>query len=206
MKRNIIWVTGPAASGKTWILNELAGYIKTNAILSDAAELLDLNEQDIHHKHHIHPSSTEAFEITSTYPFDEAVRRICMKLLTLNDETVFVELARGKGDRHDIDVSYTRLLDLIPQRVFERSFFVYVQANYETRITRNAKRRKTDYARNVTQESFYTPVEAMRGFFKHDDFQAVQHLIPCPVYTLDNRSASKDELRKDIRRLAKMLI
>lgn len=206
MIRNILWVTGPSAAGKTFVLNKLSGLLSNSIVLTDAAEMLFLNDLDTGHQHHIHPDGKEGFLLTSTYHFDESVRRISKKLLEKpEDQMALVELARGLGDYTNIDLSYARLLGLIPETVFERSSFLYIQASWEERIARNVERRTFGYAQYLERQSFYVPVEAMEGFFRKDDFNEVKDRFPCPVYILENNGITPVELEKRISNAAEIL-
>lgn len=195
MNRNIIWVTGTSASGKTSVIRQLLDKFPEGQILSDAREMLILNEEDVDHRHHIHPGGGEGFLLTSSYHFDESVRRIANRLNALDPNTLaIVEIARGQGDKNDIDLSYRRFLELVPANIFDKSVVLYTQATWETRSIRNTGRRTASYARNVERQSFYVPADAMESFFRTDDFEQVRELFPCPVYIINNENVSEDEL------------
>lgn len=199
MNRNIIWVTGTSASGKTSVIRQLLEKFPEGQILSDAREMLMLNEEDINHQHHIHPNGGEGFFLTTSHHFDESVRRIANRLNILDPNTLaIVEIARGQGDKEDIDLSYRRFLELVPAKVFDKSVVLYTYATWETRSIRNAGRRTTSYARNVERQSFYVPPDAMESFFRTDDLEQVRELFPCPVYTINNENVSENELRQQV--------
>lgn len=205
--RNIIWVTAPSGAGKTFIINELAQYTPDSLILSDAAEILRLNKLDTSHAHHIHPDDGEAFLLTSTYHFDEAVRNICNQLSKIaSDKPVLVELARGKGQYRDIDPSYNRLLELIPPSIMSKSVMVYVRASYAERVVRNNKRRVTNFNHDLIASSFFVPEQAMEGFYEVDDFLTLQkqNSFSCPTYVIENNT-SVDELREQVSVVADQL-
>ena len=203
MKRDIIWITGPAATGKTFVINQLINYFLNNIILTDATEMLYLNKIDDSHSHHIHPGNNEGFLLTSSYHFDESVKRIYRKLLNKsNTSTVLVELARGMGDFVHIDLSYRRFISLLPKQIFNRSIILYVRTNWEKRLVRNLERGKLAFPQKVESQSFHVPIEAMEGFFKKDDFDVVKDSISCPIYILNNESNTKIDLKEKIKDIA----
>lgn len=205
MKRTIIWVTAPAAAGKTTAIRELAKQLQPAQILSDGEEILSLNKDDKEHAYHTHPGHDEAFLLTSSYHFDQAVIRISQRATTETSITL-VELARGVGESTDVDVSYKRLLRLIPSDIFDRSVFVYIKSNRSKRLQRNLHRKKENFAENIKSESFFVPQKAMRDFFIEDDFEMYKDTWPCPVFIIENKDVSLLEYKKHLRRLAETLV
>lgn len=205
MKRTIIWVTAPAAAGKTTAINELTKYLKPRRILTDAGEILALNERDINHVHHIHPNNDEGFLLTSSHHFDQAVRQLSQKLLSneVPSEITLVELARGVGENPNINVSYRRLLALIPPEVFARSIFVYIKSSNSRRQQRNLQRKKVNYAQNIESESFFVPPKAMQDFFIEDDFETHKSKWPCPVYMVENDDVTLVEFKGRLQSMIK---
>lgn len=195
MNENIIWVTGTSASGKTSVIRRLLEKFPEGQVLSDAREMLILNEEDVDHQHHIHPDGGEGFFLTSSYHFDKSVTRIAKKLSNVyEDKLAIVEIARGQGDLKHIDLSYRRFLELVPSCIFEKSVVIYTQASWETRFSRNMERRTTSHARNVERQSFYVPTDAMEGYFRTDDFEQAKESFLCPVFVIDNENSSEEEL------------
>lgn len=204
--RHIVWVTAPSGAGKTEVLKRLADHFSGYDILSDAEEMLKLNKQDVQHEHHVHPNGGEEFLLTSTRHFDGAVRNLSDILRERSDEElIFVELARGKGDMAHIDPSYNRLLQLLPEDIFDRSVFVYVETSHRERMMRNAPRRVENFNDNIKDESFRVPVDAMNGFYKYDDFTEVKDKIPCPVFVIENGDISLQELDERIMETARKI-
>jgi hypothetical protein len=182
-------------------------HFKNSSALADATEILELNKYDTEHVHHVHPRNDEAFLLTSSHHFDQAVVKLSQKLLTDRREgfVTFVELARGIGENAEVDVSYERLVKLIPSELFTRSVFIYIRADTVKRMQRNRLRKRVNYAENIGAESFFVPERAMDEFFKNDDFLDRETLWPCPVYRIENKDAYLDEYKQQLQDLAKLI-
>jgi dephospho-CoA kinase len=203
MKVSYIWITGTSAAGKTFVISELEKHIPNNDLYSDAKEILYLNELDRKHGHHIHPDNGEGFLLIDSTHFDKAVKNICKKLIKgRSKKLAFIELARGIGDNKKIDVSYIKLIDLIPRKVLEESCFIYIKSNWKQRLSRNLNRNKSNYLAN---RSFYVPDTAMKAFFRTDDFPKLQKLLPCPVFVLENNNVSANGFAKKVSKLFKVI-
>lgn len=199
-KRNIIWVTGPSAAGKTVVIDELKKIVMDCEIYTDGAEILYLNSLDINHLHHIHPDGNEGFLLTSNFHFDESIRQLVKKLKDVpEDKKVLVELARGVGNNSEIDLSYSRFIDLVDEEIMGRSVLLYLKSGWEQRLERNKERRVYRIGHDLNKKSFYVPMSAMEGFFRGDDFDKMRSKLNCPVYVLDNQHTNEDELRKKVR-------
>lgn len=196
MQRNIIWVTGSAASGKTTFIEYFTQKFEfPYFLLTDAQEMLELNELDSEHKHHIHPKGEEGFLLTSNYHFDESIRRLVAKSEKELERFLIIEVARGKGSNLQIDLSFKRFLELVSPDIWNRSILIYLKASLDTRKARNDKRRKNNFASGVERESFYVPSNALEQFFLEDDFEEVRDTIPCPLYVVNNGNLERDQLQ-----------
>lgn len=202
MNRNVIWISGQAASGKSTVIRELSTLLPNCRILSDAEEMLRLNQEDVNHLYHSHPHGEGSFLLTSSHHFDTSIRRLVEKLKTETSKTTFVELARGGGAANDIDLSYRRFLEIVPQKIFNSSVFLYIRADWQVRIARNSKRASIP-AVNLERESFFVPAEAMESFFQRDDFDEVKEAFPCPIYEIDNNTLTEDQLQEAARSFLK---
>jgi hypothetical protein len=201
--RNIVWITAPAGAGKTEVLHRLRSHFPASDVISDAQETLVLNRSDTRHEHHTHPHGDDRFLLTSTKHFDGAVKRVVTKLQnTPPDRLVFVELSRGKGNLKHIDTSYAHFLELVPVSIFDRSLFIYIEADSKKRMDRNDRRPATDFAALAKEVSFQVPPAAMKGFYAYDDFAEVRSRFPCPVFVIRNGDISLAGLDREVAAVA----
>lgn len=196
MKRNIVWVTGSAASGKTTFISLLTKKLQIfHKVLTDAQEMLELNKLDIGHKHHTHPKGEEGFLLTSSYHFDESIRRIVDQITQEKEMFFIIEIARGVGTNAKIDLTFRRFIELIPSDVWSRSVLVYFNTPVNIRKDRNNLRRRVGFGSDIRRESFYVPSSAMEQFFLEDDFEKVKDKVDCPIVNVSNIDLTKKELR-----------
>ncbi|RCG19097.1 hypothetical protein DQ384_38110 [Sphaerisporangium album] len=147
----VIWVTGPAACGKSTLTRtvvELLTHERPEAavtVLSDEQLLLEAVAADLGHTHHRHPFGDWRF-VADGYLFDEGVRRISDRLADLvaadPDAVAVVELARG-GHADGVDVTYRHALDLIDPRLWQHSTVVALAVPWPERCRRNLARIRT---------------------------------------------------------------
>ena len=176
--RDIIVVTSSAGGGKTTARLGLAKFLEARGLLckfvSDGKHLVEIVEEDKDEQMHVHPhEGNPAFCITSQYPLDETVRRVVNEIPAAEEgQMILVELARGIGNGWpNLNISFGRLLELIPESIWERAVVLYIDTPWELRDRWNRERRGNS-RKELEGQSFYCPSLAMKVHFRESDFSA----------------------------------
>lgn len=189
--KDVVIAIGPAAAGKTTLLNHLEEKFSLRGLsifrVSDLDMLLGLVDEDHAQRFHIRQAADQ-FEITSPWIYDEAVRRLCAKVETEapNHDILLAEIACGRGTNHDFDISFTHRIGLLPERVISRARVLHIENPLDSRLRLNANR-----------EGFsHTPERVFHGLFQEDE-----HLVDAVelhggiIETISNRGSLELFLR-----------
>lgn len=206
--RDIIIVTSSAGGGKTTARLGLAKFFEAEGLpckfISDGRHLVKIVEEDRDEKMHVHPHEGDpAFCITSQYPLDETVRRVVNEIPVAKErQVILVELARGIGNGWpNLDISFGRLLRLIPEPTWERAVVLYIDTPWELRDKWNRERRGNSRV-ELEGQSFYCPSLAMEVHFRESDF--LNTLAPrlevmgVPVQIIGNHTEGYLEFQKKV--------
>ena len=179
-----IWVTGPFAAGKSFVIehlsNELQKFGKV-AIFLDTAHIIKEVNDDIEGLHHIRHDG--GFTITDNVIHDRILDKLMKEAEAFGGDFFLIEMARvGRDTKGLRDLSYHRLSRHITSKILARSVFIRLNCPYEERARRNECRN------GQTPDGKYRKASAtlMERFSPEDDFRAWKAGINRPVVALDN--------------------
>lgn len=197
---DFIWVAGLPASGKSTFISFLQPLFKKTgkvSVMGDFWVYRKLVEEDVGQRYH-RKFGKGVFLITDSFIPDQAVKQTTAKALQIRGLKL-IEIGRGQDVQGKVDVTFKRMISLLPDSVLARSAFIYLRAPFDLRNERNEKR-------TIGQKIVKRKVNpaAMARLFRKDDFQASRKLLSQPVFVVDN-SSSLLRLRFRAWRLAKKI-
>jgi hypothetical protein len=161
--RNIVIAIGPAAAGKTTLLDYLQRVLESRSArvfrIKDLDILLELITLDIEGKHHV-MHGPDQFEITDNIPYDDAIHvmSIRMEEASRHFDVVLGEIACGSGRQEQIDIRFAHRMGLMSPGVIQKAKFVHVLDPLENRWQRNQERVGFSH----------TPERVFYGLFEQD--------------------------------------
>lgn len=180
MNKQLVWITGRAAAGKSTLMAHLVNTLAVNAtppsVYVDEEILLELVRDDADHVHHWHPHHDHRIAFRTGHLFDECLRVLNARLLDhlSRPGLALIELARG---RHapPIDVTYRKAAEILDSRLWASSLVFRLDVEYAEQVHRNTGR--------TTGTGSGTPAEIMRTLYGEDD-PATFVRLGIPVHTL----------------------
>ena len=178
-----IWIAGPAAAGKTFVIEHLAIILQRKgkvSIISDGAILLKVVSEDIAEVYHT--GQGESLLVTDVAIDDRIHQALIEEIEKYQGDFLLIELARGKDMEGYIDLSYERILRRLTNKILNNSVFVYLACPYEERVKRNKVRHGETLDGNYRR---INPIAVTR-FFQGDDFEQWKDKIGSPFIILNN--------------------
>jgi len=206
--RDIVIVAGTSGSGKTFAWARMEGILTDNDFkvnfISDGEILAGIVQEREEGVHFVHPHPGKpAFCIIHPEPGDETVRRWIKRIPSPQKGKVnVIEVSRGVGKAYpEVDLSFGRLRDLVPGKIWERAIVLLVESPLKLRMEWNVHRRENP-REELGKESFYCPTMAMENIFRGSD--AGKNLLPwlkeqgVPSYSIENNKTGAEGFQKKV--------
>ena len=169
--KNIFWVFGPAAAGKSTFVKKLRKlFLKKGQsvfCLSDLEKIIDLLKKDSLFRFH-EKIGNDQFIIKDSFIYDQSIVEICRTLLIEKNKNkhdyYIIEVSCGFDEQQEFDLSLERRLELIESSLFKLSKFFYIKNSLSRRRRLNLKRKKV----------VKTPENIFNRLFVKDDFEKIE--------------------------------
>jgi hypothetical protein len=174
-----IWVVGLFAAGKTTIRDQLEADLGSVEVVTDGMFLTDVINMDVGRSWY--KNSEGVAIITDTEFYRQMTQIMLRKLVDLGPRTFLIEKATGLGC-NGAEICLNDLMQMMPDEVFDRSYFYYVHAPYSVRAERNIRRNGT----NFNLDRVHTPDEPFERSMWGDDFEVWSKTVRRPLVVIDN--------------------
>ncbi|MCL5969920.1 MAG: AAA family ATPase [Patescibacteria group bacterium] len=184
-----VWMTGPAAAGKTSYIESVRSLGAPVTVYSEGTYLLDEVAKDTTLKYHT-VTAEGGFLVTGDEIHGSVLTRLVEDIGQFQGDICLIDLVRGQDREGKIDLSYFRLVRKLPEPILRRSAFVFIYCPYEERLRRNElrDRQKKDSIFRRTNPA------SIERYFQEDRLDLQLQELGIPYLYLDN-SQREDSAR-----------